>query len=537
MSIDIIEVPTGKEPFQIEIESGRSIIFLGANGSGKTRLGVYIEKKLSSHKVRRIPAHKSLLMRDSVSGISYEDAYNLLQYGKTKIGNQGETLYSRWGDEPATKLLSDFDQLLQALFAQQHHAAVTHLANHRIDPAATPPVTSLQKLELVWDRILPHRKLHVLDYRIHVNPPEGQGLPYGGSNMSDGERVIFYLLGHCLLAPKDAVIIIDEPELHVHKAIIYKLWDIIEAERPDCGFVYITHDLDFLTSRPAASKYVVKSYTSSPAWSLEALPEGTGLPERLISELAGNRQPVMFVEGTPSGLDTIVYRSLFSDYLLKPIGSCSAVIHAVTTFRDHESLHHIGKVCGFIDADSRSQLEIEQLAKRHVFVLPVAEVENLLLLPTVFHHIARAMNFQDTEIKDLEAQLKDQIISAATDELESAAARFAMRRLDAALKRLAPSARTVEELSANFRAAVNELNVELEAASYKQHMQAAISVGNLPKILERFDNKGLLSIAARTLGLSGGKKLGEFVSRLLGSDRGTELRSAMLKELPQFSTV
>jgi hypothetical protein len=379
--------------------------------------------------------------------------------------------------------------------------------------------------------------LHMLDYRIHVNPPEGQGSPYGGSNMSDGERVIFYLLGHCLLAPEDATIIIDEPELHVHKAIIYKLWDIIEAERPDCAFIYITHDLDFLTSRPTASKYVVKAYTSSPAWSLEALPERTGLPERLISELAGNRQPVMFVEGTLSGLDTIVYRSLFSDYLLKPIGSCNAVIHAVTTFRDHESLHRLGKVCGFIDADARSQIEIEQLAKRSVFVLPVAEVENLLLLPSVFCHIARAMNFQDMEIEDLEARLKDQIIAAATEELESASARFAMRRLDAALKRLAPSARTVEELSKNFRSGINELDVEAEAALFKQHMQAAINAGNLPQILAQFDNKGLLSTAARTLGLSGGNKLGEFVGRLLGSDRGNELRTAMLKELPQFSAV
>ena len=73
--------------------------------------------------------------------------------------------------------------------------------------------------------------------------------PYNAAEMSDGERVIFYLIGECLAAPDDAVIVIDEPEMHLHKSIQSDLWDAIEAERPDCLFVYLTHDVDFAASR------------------------------------------------------------------------------------------------------------------------------------------------------------------------------------------------------------------------------------------------------------------------------------------------
>lgn len=78
--------------------------------------------------------------------------------------------------------------------------------------------------------------------------------------MSDGERVTIYLLGQCLIAPNDMTIIIDEPEIHLHKSIMYRLWDKIEEFCPNKTFIYITHDLDFAASRKEATKIWVKSY-------------------------------------------------------------------------------------------------------------------------------------------------------------------------------------------------------------------------------------------------------------------------------------
>jgi energy-coupling factor transporter ATP-binding protein EcfA2 len=59
---------------RLEIETGRSLIIVGANGSGKTRLGVYIERLVKADQVHRIPAQKSLHMNDQISLIGLERA-------------------------------------------------------------------------------------------------------------------------------------------------------------------------------------------------------------------------------------------------------------------------------------------------------------------------------------------------------------------------------------------------------------------------------------------------------------------------------
>lgn len=79
------------------------------------------------------------------------------------------------------------------------------------------------------------------DALIKVKPPanplgDGGDAPYSATQLSDGERVIFYLTGQCLLAPKDGVLVIDEPELHIHPAISEPLWHALERERTDCAF-------------------------------------------------------------------------------------------------------------------------------------------------------------------------------------------------------------------------------------------------------------------------------------------------------------
>ena len=48
---------------------------------------------------------------------------------------------------------------------------------------------------------------------------------YNASMMSDGERVALYLISQCLIAPDDYIIIIDEPEIHLHPE-----WQLIFAE-------------------------------------------------------------------------------------------------------------------------------------------------------------------------------------------------------------------------------------------------------------------------------------------------------------------
>ena len=120
--------------------------------------------------------------------------------------------------------------------------------------------------------------------------------------MSDGERVAFYLLGQVLCAPTDAIVVIDEPEIHLHRAIQVALWDEAEKSRPDCTFVYITHDLEFAGARSAARKIWVKSFDGS-SWTWDEVEPQEDLPDHLVFQVLGSRRPVLFVEGEANSLD------------------------------------------------------------------------------------------------------------------------------------------------------------------------------------------------------------------------------------------
>ena len=209
--------PSGQRDFSVS--TGSTLIFVGANGGGKTRLAVHIEQS-NLKNIHRISAHRALVLNPAVPKISETLAINGLKFGyATKGITELHKSSGRWGDNKwATHLLNDFDFVVQALFAEQNNTA---LATHYAATAGStekPSVTKFQKLIAIWERLLPHRTLFVTGDDISVKIGE-EGVLYSASDMSDGERAIFYLIGQTLLADDSALLIVDEPELHVHPII------------------------------------------------------------------------------------------------------------------------------------------------------------------------------------------------------------------------------------------------------------------------------------------------------------------------------
>jgi len=212
-------------------------------------------------------------------------------------------------------LLNDYDFLVQALFAEQTNTfGIAYHANKPNAEGAEQPfqITKMDRLADIWQRLLPHRILQITGDDISVISTNG-GDPYDASKMSDGERAIFYMIGQALVAAQDQLLIVDEPELHVHPSIMSKLWDELEAARPDCAFVYITHDLEFASARNA-QKFVIRDYTPTPNWVVEAVPEDTGFSEELSTLILGSRRPILFVEGSETSLDLPIYRACYPDW-------------------------------------------------------------------------------------------------------------------------------------------------------------------------------------------------------------------------------
>ena len=244
------KIPGPEGDKEVSLQAGSAVVFCGANGSGKTRLAVHIEESLNL-RAHRISAHRALTLNPDVPKISEQAALANLRYGYDQATVADAVNYReghRWQNKAAVFLLNDFDFLVQALFADQANTALeTHNRVRRGDTSSAKS-TKFEKLAEIWHRLLPNRQLEISGDDIKVRSGVCN-TKYPASEMSDGERAIFYLIGQALVAGEGSLLIVDEPELHVHRSVMAKLWDELEAVRQDSAFVFITHDLEFAASR------------------------------------------------------------------------------------------------------------------------------------------------------------------------------------------------------------------------------------------------------------------------------------------------
>ena len=67
----------------------------------------------------------------------------------------------------------------------------------------------------------------------------------------------------------------------MHKSILVRLWDAIEAARADCVFLYITHNLEFASSRINSQIIWVKEFVTNNEWRYQLL-EDVNVSDRKI---------------------------------------------------------------------------------------------------------------------------------------------------------------------------------------------------------------------------------------------------------------
>lgn len=522
---------------QFPIWPGTTTTFCGANGSGKTRLAVYIENQLGIW-AHRISAHRALSLNPGVPKISETNALSGLRFGaKDSIVHTnpvGRRQNYRWQNEGATWLLNDYDFLIQALFAEQANTALASHKRLRAGGTDTAEPTNFEKLTEIWDRLLPHRSLEISGDDIAVRIP-GDPATYPASKMSDGERAVFYLLGQALVAAQDSVLIIDEPELHVHPSIMTLLWDELGAARPDCAFVFITHSLEFAGARPG-DKHLVRDYQPLPAWTIDPVPKDTGFSEEFTTLILGARRPVLFIEGTASSLDRTIYEACYPGHLIVSLTSCESVIHAVASMRTNAAFTRV--VChGIVDGDHRTHDDIEYLRSRGVIVLPVAELENVFLLPEVSRAIGASEAHEGDSLDARLQSLHNAVFEAfaSSGHRRATELRFVTRQVDQALKRVDLSAAaTLEELESCYASNISSLDIGALATNAENQINSAVQANDLPALLAIYENKGLLALAARHLKNTNLKSFKAWLERVLRKGSVPDLTRAIQLALPNL---
>lgn len=380
-----------------------SVIFIGANGAGKSRLGAWIEQQ-NLTKVHRIGAQRSLNFKENISLKSYQESEDLVLYGNATHHGRDKKIF-KYGsaneDNYITYFFDDFDNVLSALIAISNNenaefiAACKTAEEHGTEHPHTPE-TKVDELHTIWKDIFPQRELIYNDSKFYAcDSKRNRDLKYSATKMSDGERSALYFIAQVLAVPQGRTILVDEPELHFHKSLMNRLWLALERYRTDCLFIYITHDTHFAALHINADIYWVKSYTDPNLWNYVKVDEQR-LPEELLLDLLGNRKNVLFVEGESGSFDTQLYSMVYKNYYIVPCGSCVQVIARTKAFNNTPILHHC-KAYGIIDRDFRSDYEIKNYEQDNIFTIDVAEVENIFIVEEVIGALAKLLG-QDEEV-------------------------------------------------------------------------------------------------------------------------------------------
>jgi hypothetical protein len=512
---------------------GNALIF-GANGSGKSRLGAWIELRSGGPDfVHRISAQRALTIPDFAPVKTLEESLNDFFWGHTdpRFANAQHKSGHRWGSHPDTHLLNDYAKVLSALFASDSKRNKDYVEKARISltqsSAETPPIpeSELDVAQEVWRDIMPHRRIELVDGQIKAFDTDGG--PYKGGEMSDGEKVALYLLSQCLLIKDGSTVIIDEPELHLHRSLMSRLWSTVERLRPDCLFVYITHDLDFAASRVDAKKIWVKSYLGQDKWSwgfAESLPD---IPDAILLEVLGSRKAIVFVEGDRGSLDTAILQAVYPEHHIIARGGCASVIQSTKALRLPIDGMPQG-VLGIIDRDFRTDAEIAALVSHGIHVLPVAEIENLLCREEILRIVISKLSLP---LDETLTRIRAEVLSWLRNEFNVQVASRTGAELKFQLSLLETSTRSSSDLSTELSDFISSISVSNLWSESERQLQRILDQASYPDCLCFYNRKSLPRRIAPLLGLQA-NAYSEMVLNILRSEEREAIVAAFRSICP-----
>lgn len=471
-------------------------VIVGPNGSGKTTLANRFMSSIHRANGIVIPAQK-LLFIPRVIGIpmpqeidkKYEDYQaqpknTKLTYDYRNGSDYPYDMVRAFGDEMQNVILKFYAELYQV------KTNVFHAVRDGASPDST---TKADQAISIWNSLMEERQLF-LNNQDHFEVTTGI-TTYPAYMMSEGERNMLYLIGRVLFAPNGGFVIVDEPELHLHKTIVNKLWDKLEQARPDCKFIYLTHDLDFAVSRNAEKSWIRK-FVHPQLWEIEPIKDSV-IPEDLLMRILGSRKKILFCEGTKDSFDSKIFELLFPDYTITPVGSCVEVISYTKAFNNFPN--RLADAYGLIDRDCRPEAQIQAFAKDRVYAYDVAEVENLFLTEAFIKAFVQYIHYED--VFNMET-LKERVIACLEKQIECHAASYATSTLNMYFQeQKMHTSKNIEELKNLFSSFIGSLDIEKVYNERKAYLTEICANKDYEAVLRAVNNKGLQSEVNSMLGI------------------------------------
>ena len=481
-----------------------NVVLIGANGSGKTTFANSIREQLEkTDNGIVIPAQKLLVFPTYNSIPTYKSAFADYESRQKVCLDDKQTFKAEKNDDYPYSLSKQYSEELRILVSALISERLERRNNFCSNALEGDIIhlddfkSNIDEVIEVWNHLIEHRTLlcdNLGNLQIECGDEK-----YPAYKMSDGERVIFYVVGRVMLAKESSLIIVDEPEMHLHKAILNKLWDILEEKRKDCMFIYLTHDIDFASTR-IANKRWLKSYSSSTSgifenWEIESIADSE-IPEALLMKILGSRKKVLFCEGKQGSLDRQIIELLFPNFTITPLASCKDVINYTKAYNKISNKYAVAY--GIIDRDFRTKEQLDKLAVENIYSYDVAEIENLFLIEDFIKGFAEYKH----EPCDID-NIKTQILALLTRNKEQQISSYLIQRINYNFNEShVRNGKDKTEVEANFNEFVKQIKIEEWYNIRLQELDDVIKTSNYAKVIMLYNNKGLHSIIEKALGIS-----------------------------------
>lgn len=449
-SLEITDFPPIKN---LKIEKlGDIVILAGENGSGKTRLKDAIVQTLQGNPqislsiIATRDEEKTAFGGDTIKVQQGQQNQILTQYiqnrrfgGRAKyVGslvqidserniqtvnyNQVNWLGSdpddtdtpsNWGYQPFTNRWQDFMNYIHQKYAMRDKKLADELKKNPskgVDIIKNNP-DPVEKYKKIFSQLLTDKELQNITpespKEFQYKDVAGNILPF--NSLSSGEQEVIKVIFD--VARKDikhSIIIIDEPELHLHPTLAFKLVETLKTIGDHTNqFIFLTHSADLIsTYYSTGNVYFIDSLQTgiNQAHKLSELNHSHRELVKLIGENLGLfavGKKIIFVEGENASIDRLTYHAIAQKYLpeakITPVGSVENLV-ALNAFEEQISNSIFGIDFYMIrDRDGLSDTQIQLLEQKgRIKCLKKRHIENYFLDSEILFKVAKKLYITTT---------------------------------------------------------------------------------------------------------------------------------------------
>src|SRR4051794_12028694 len=228
-----IALPTTNGIVNLDFIRGSVTYIVGPNGSGKSSLLTFATRNAGSINHKRILAYRQISFGNDQIDITAQNRRQM----DNELNNTDMRERIRWMDDYSQVRISNalYDLVHSENNWNKEIATLLRSGKHEEAERKSKQDSPIAILNDVL-------AIGALPVRISISDDDrilaahGVNLLYGINRMSDGERNAVLLAAELLTAKANSLIIIDEPERHLHRSITVPILAALFQRRSDCSF-------------------------------------------------------------------------------------------------------------------------------------------------------------------------------------------------------------------------------------------------------------------------------------------------------------